>query len=138
MEDRSLRVLEFNKIKELIKVYTQTSAAKEIIDELQPYSNVYEIRERLQETREALELLGKKGSPPFEGIYDVRDAISRAEKGADLSSVQLYRIGGLLKVSRSFKDYVARKEDEEAFPVLEDLCQGLVPIKRLKMKFLIV
>lgn len=132
MEDRSLRVLEFNKIKELIKVYTQTSAAKEIIDELQPYSNVYEIRERLQETREALELLGKKGSPPFEGIYDVRDAISRAEKGADLSSVQLYRIGGLLKVSRSFKDYVARKEDEEAFPVLEDLCQGLVPIKRLE------
>lgn len=65
MEDRSLRVLEFNKIKELIKVYTQTSAAKEIIDELQPYSNVYEIRERLQETREALELLGKKAPRPL-------------------------------------------------------------------------
>lgn len=132
MEDRSLRVLEFNKIKDMIKMYTQTSAAKEIIDKLKPYDNVYDIRERLQETREALELLAKKGSPPFEGIYDVREALSRAEKGADLSSVQLYRIGGLLKVSRSFKEYLARKEDEEAFPVLEDLCQGLVSLKRLE------
>jgi DNA mismatch repair protein MutS2 len=132
MDERSLRVLEFSKIKERIKIYTQTAAAKELIEELAPYSNVYEVRERLQETREALELLMKKGSPPFEGIHDVRAGISRAEKAAALGSAELYRIGGLLTVSRRFKEYVAHKEDEEAFLVLEDICEGLVPIKRLE------
>ncbi|WP_163194436.1 endonuclease MutS2 [Clostridium thermarum] len=132
MDERSLRVLEFSKIKEKIKTYTQTAAAKELIEELVPYSNVYEIRERLQETKEAVELLMKKGSPPFEGIHDVRDGISRAEKAASLGSADLYRIGGLLRVARRFKDYVAHKEDEETFLVLEDICEGLVPIKRLE------
>ncbi|WP_139904359.1 endonuclease MutS2 [Clostridium thermarum] len=132
MDERSLRVLEFSKIKEIIKAYTQTAAAKELIEELVPYSNVYEIRERLQETKEAVELLMKKGSPPFEGIHDVREGIFRAEKAATLGSADLYRIGGLLRVARRFKDYVAHKEDEEAFLVLEDICEGLVPLKRVE------
>lgn len=132
MENRTLRVLEFDKIKDKLKNYTQTSAAKELIDELKPYSNVYEVRERLKETREALDILFKKGSPPFEGIHDVRDGISRAEKGAALGAVELYRIAGVLRASRRFKEYVTHKEDEEAFPVLEDICEGLVPIKRLE------
>ncbi|MDP4089033.1 MAG: endonuclease MutS2 [Bacillota bacterium] len=132
MDERTLRVLEFNKIKEKLKTYTQTSAAKELIEELGPYSNVYEVRERLKETNEALNILFKKGSPPFEGIYDVRSGISRAEKGAGLSAPELYRIAGLLRASRRFKEYVAHKEDEEAFPVLEDICEGLIPIKRLE------
>lgn len=132
MDERSLRVLEFSKIKEKIKIYTQTPVAKEIIDELKPYSNVYEIRERLQETREATDILIKKGSPPFEGIHDVREGISRAEKAATIGAAELYRLGALLRAARRFKDYVAHKEDEEAFPVLEDICEGLVPIKRLE------
>lgn len=132
MEERTLRVLEFNKIKEKIKTYTQTTAAKELIEVLEPYQNVYEVRERLKETKEAMDILFKKGSPPFEGIHDVRGGISRAEKAAALGAVELYRIAGVLRASRRFKEYLAHKEDEEAFPVLEDICEGLIPVKRLE------
>lgn len=132
MKKKSLRVLEYNKIKEKLKGYTMTLAGKDIIEELTPYDNLYEARERLKETREALELLTKKGSAPFEGLYDVREAISRAEKGSSLMPGQLLKIANMLSCARRFKDYIARKEEETAYPVLEDLCEGIIPLKKLE------
>lgn len=132
MNQKALRVLEFNKIKESIKRFTQTTAGKDLIDLLQPYGNIYEVREHLEETKEALELLSKKGSPPFEGVYDIRDGISRASKGSVLNPGQLYKIAQVLRCSRRFKEYIGRKEEEEAFRVIEDICEGIVPLKKLE------
>jgi len=132
MNTKSLKVLEYYKIKEKVKEYTHTKAGKDIIDSLEPYTNIYEVREHLQETNEALLLLSKKGSAPFEGIYDVRDAISRASKGASLMPTQLLRIAQMLRCARLFKNYVGIKGDEESSRVLEDICIGIVPIKKLE------
>ncbi|MCY6370524.1 endonuclease MutS2 [Clostridium ganghwense] len=132
MNDKALKVLEFDKIKEELKKYTTTSAAKDIIEELVPYDNSYEVREHLEETREAFQLLVKKSAPPFEGLYDVREGIGRAEKGFLLMPVQLLRIANLMRCARRFKDYISHKEEEESFRVIEDICAGLVPIKKLE------
>lgn len=132
VNEKALRVLEFNKIKEKIKNYANTGAAKELIDRLEPYDNIFEVREHLEETKEAFMLLIKKGSPPFEGIYDVREAISRVEKGSSLMPGQLLRIAQMLRCARRFKDYVNRKEEEESFRVIEDICEGLIPLKKLE------
>ena len=132
MNEKALRVLEYYKIKDIIKGFTQTGAGKDIIEALTPYDNIYEVREHLEETREALELLIKKGSPPFEGLYDVREGISRAEKGSSLMPGQLLKIANMLRCSRRFKEYVNRREEEESFRVIEDICEGLVPLKKLE------
>ncbi|MBC2580259.1 endonuclease MutS2 [Clostridium sp. DJ247] len=132
MNQRSLRILEFNKIKDKLKKYTNTGAAKDLIEDLKPYDNVYEVKEHLEETREALKLLFTKGSPPFEGVYDVREGISRAEKGSILVPGQLLKIAALLRCARRFKEYVFHKEDEESFRVIEDICEGIRPIKKLE------
>ncbi len=138
MNEKSINILEFNKIKEQIKKYVATSAAKELIDELKPYDNVYEVRQHLLETKEALILISKKGTPPFEGLYDVRDSISRIEKGAGVVAGQLLKIAQMLRCSRRFKEYLSRKDEEEAFPIIEDLCEGLIPIKRLEDEILYI
>ena len=44
MQNKTLRVLEYAKIKENLKVYTKTTPAKEIIDNLKPYNNLYEVK----------------------------------------------------------------------------------------------
>lgn len=132
MEDRSLRVLEFDKIKELIKNYTVTYSAKILVDELKPYDTIFEVEKKLQETDEALDLLITKGSAPFEGLYDSREGIERAKKGGVLSPGQLLRIGGMLKSSRRFKEYLSRREEEKAHEILEDLVSILTPIKSLE------
>lgn len=132
LNEKALRVLEYYKIKDIIKNFTQTSAGKDIIEDLKPYDNIYEVKEHLEETKEALMLLAKKGSPPFEGLYDVREGISRAEKGSSLMPGQLLKIANLLRCARRFKEYVNRREEEEAFRVIEDICEGLVPLKKLE------
>jgi DNA mismatch repair protein MutS2 len=132
MNDRALRVLEFVKIKETLKNYTASHAAKDIIEDLKPYTNAFEVKEHLEETKEALSLLFKKGSPPFEGLYDVREAINRASKGMSLREGELLKIAQMLSCARRFKDYVSHKEDEESFRVIEDICVGIVSIKRLE------
>jgi len=129
---KSLKVLEYYKIKGKIKEYAKTTAGKDIIDSLQPYTNIYEVREHLQETNEALLLLSKKGSAPFEGIYDVRAAITRASKGATLMPMQLLRIAQMLRCARLFKNYVGNNEGENTSRVLNDICIGIVPIKKLE------
>ena len=132
MNIKSLKVLEYYKIKEKIKEYAKTTAGKDIIGNLEPYTNIYEVREHLQETNEALLLLSKKGSAPFEGIYDVRSAITRASKGATLMPTQLLRVAQMLRCARLFKNYVGEVESELASRVLEDICIGIVPIKNLE------
>ncbi|GAA0718351.1 endonuclease MutS2 [Clostridium malenominatum] len=132
MNDRALRVLEFNKIKEILKGFTHTKAAKDMIEDLKPYSNLYEVREHLQETKEALSLLMKKGSPPFEGVYDVREEIEKAGKGFTLFPGQLLRIANIMRTGRKFKDYISHKEEEESYRVIEDICEGIYPLKGLE------
>ncbi|MCJ7688529.1 MAG: endonuclease MutS2, partial [Clostridiaceae bacterium] len=132
MNKKSLKVLEYNKIKEKIKGYTHTTAGKDLIDNLEPYTNIYEVKEHLQETNEAVLLLSTKGSAPFEGIYDVRSAIIRASKEASLMPSQLLRIAQMLRCARLFQNYVGNKEGELSTRVLEDICIGIVPIKKLE------
>ena len=50
MNERSLKVLEFNKVKELIKKYARTSGGKEKVDDLAPYETLYEVNNKLEET----------------------------------------------------------------------------------------
>ena len=132
MNKKSLKVLEYFKIKDKIKEYTHTTAGKDIIDNLEPYTNVYEVKEHLQETNEALLLLSTKGSAPFEGIYDVRSAIIRASKEASLMPSQLLRIAQMLRCARLFQNYVGSRGDQVSTRVLEDICIGIVPIKKLE------
>ena len=132
MNSRALEVLEFNKIKGILKKYTKAEGAKDLIDQLSPYSSVYEVKEHLQETNEALNLLMKKGAPPFEGFYDVREHVERMEKGGVLSAGALLKIGNILRCARRFSSYGKPSEDEERFEIIEDICASLFPLKNVE------
>ncbi len=132
MNEKTFKVLEYYKIKEILKKYTVTKAGKDLIDNLKPYNNLYEIKEHLEETKEALILLTTKSAPLFEGLYDVREALLRAKKNSTLMPVELLRIGNMLKSSRNFKEYVQSKDEETTYRVLEDIIAGIVPFKNIE------
>lgn len=132
MEDRTLRVLEFNKIKEILKEYIITESGKRLVEELRPYDTSYEVRRRLKESDEALDLLITKGNPPFEGLFDSGEGIERAKKNGVLLPGQLLKIGGMLRCARRFKDYMKREEEETAHVILEDLADILTPLRKLE------
>lgn len=132
MNKRALRVLEFDKIKKKVEVYATTSATKNLIGELEPYESAYEAARSLEETNEALELLMKKGNPPFDGLYNIDDYVSRCEKGGDISAEGLLKIANMLRSSRRFKQYISRKDEEQVYERIEEIAQNLVPIKSLE------
>jgi len=132
MNKRALRILEFNKIKEKVKRYALTSGGKELVEELVPYDSVYDVKNALEETKEAYDLIINKGNPPFEGLHDIREALERAKKGGTLSAGQLLFIGNMLRSSRKVKEYLGRKEEEQSYPKLEDLAFILSPVSSLE------
>ena len=132
MKEKTLRVLEFNKIKDKLRSYAITESGKRLVDELAPYKSIFEVKNKLEESNEALDILIRKGAPPFEGLFDTREALQRAGKGGVLTAGQLLRIGGMLRCSRRFKEYIERKEDEISYKHLEDLAYILTPIRKLE------
>lgn len=134
MNSKSLRVLEFNKIIEKVQKYAVTSGGKKKVMELKPYESAYEVRNALEDTREAYEILQKRGNPPFEGLHDVREGLKRAKKGGTLTAGQLLYIGNMLRCTASIKEYLGRNEEDEKFERLEDLAYTLTPIKNLQQE----
>ena len=133
MNEKALRVLEFNKIKEKLRRYAVTSGGKQKVDELVPYSSVYEVSNALEDTKEAYQILMKKGNPPFEGLHDVRDGLERAGKGGILSLGQLLYVGNMLRCTTRVKEYLQTREEEDSFVRLEDLAYILTPLKTLEL-----
>ncbi len=132
MEDRTLRVLEYFKVKDKLKKYAVTSGGKDLLENLNPYDTIYEVRKNLDETNEALDLLIRKGNPPFEGLHDTREGLKKAEKGGVLTPEQLLKISGMLRCSRNFKSFISRKDDEISYKNLEELGELLIAIKSLE------
>ena len=132
MNEKSLRILEFNKIKDKIKKYARTNAGKEKISDLAPYDNVYEINNKLDETNEALEVILDKGNPALEGLFDIHEGVERARKGGTLTPEQLLKIGSTLRAARNMKEFFKREDFEKAYERLEDLAYILTPVKNLE------
>ena len=78
-----------------------SSITKKIIGELKPALDVYQIRETLAETTEAVSVIMRKGALPLGTFYDVKDYIWLADKGSALSMKQLLQILYNLQVTRN-------------------------------------
>lgn len=130
MKEKSLIKLEFHKIKEEVKSGAVSGAGKELVESLHPHASRTEALRALNETNEAVKLMDLKGSPPFEGLYDVREGISRAGKGSVLTPGVLLRISNLLRSCRLMVKYL--KTDGMDPKALLDLASGITILTQLE------
>ena len=77
MNDRSLRVLEWPKIRAQLAERASFSLSKARVETLQPATDLESVRQRLTLTSEALALIWKHGDPPMGGASDVRSPVER-------------------------------------------------------------
>ena len=85
MNERTLKKLEFHKIKEMLKAHAVTESGKERVEALLPSSDYEEVVKLQQETAEALAMSVKKGKAPLGSTKEIRTALKRVEIGAILS-----------------------------------------------------
>lgn len=127
MNQKSLKVLEYNKIIGMLAEKAESSLGRSMIENLLPNINIEEIVYAQNETEETLNLIIKRGNPPLYGINRITADVKRAELGGMLSPGALLRIGESLRVSRALKNYLKEnKEDKDSnYPIIGDLIDNL-------------
>lgn len=126
MDSRSLKVLEFNKVINLLSEKASSSLGLQYIEKLIPSSDYGEVRHMLEETSEAQGILVKRGHVNLAGIQDISDSVKRAEIGAVLDPGSLLKISDTLRAARILKRSLSASEEEDFnYPIIQGLSNSL-------------
>lgn len=131
MNEKALRILEYNKIIEQLTELAGSELAKDRCRSLLPSCSLPEIQEAQRETSDAVMRLCQKGSISFQGIRDIRGSLKRLEIGSILSPEELLRICRLLEICARVKNYGRRENSDENRDSLDGRFEALMPLANL-------
>ena len=106
MEQKALKVLEYDKILKMLNERTVSSLGRSLVESLQPSYDLHEVEYRLKETTDAAAYLWRKGGAPFGGVHDIRSSLKRVEIGATLSISELLKTGDMMRCIRLLKQFL--------------------------------
>jgi DNA mismatch repair protein MutS2 len=129
MIEETLRVLEYDKIRQLLAGFTVTTPGRERALALQPQLPVGEVAASLAAIGEMVALTAEQGSPPVGGCCDLREALRqlRAE-GSWLPPETLLGVLASLEAADACRRYFL---DRERAQQLTELAAGLVSLRDL-------
>lgn len=110
MDNMTFEKLNYQELKNKVKSHCVSSLGKELIESLQPSSNIKVVRNRLNETTEARKLLDAEKHLPLTGISNITSHIEKLKKGMILTPAELLAISDFLRGCRKIKKFMADKE----------------------------
>lgn len=132
MNEKALRILEYNKIIDMLCESTVSGMGRDIAKDLKPSNDLNEIKELLQETTEAVNLLLKKGNIPIGGVQDIRIPLRKVKLGSTLEPGELLKVSDTLRAARRLKSFMNEDRREESFPIIEYYIETLSPYKSIE------
>lgn len=114
MDERTLRVLELDKILLALEQRCATEMAKELVRALLPATDIDEVRRRQKETTDARRRVERFGSPPLGGISDLRSSLEQAQKGTLLEPHHLLTIARTLERATDLKFWLLKTAEEDS------------------------
>ena len=130
MKERTLRVLEFTRIREMLAEGALTEAGAEKCRTLEPADDLAAVQALQAETEEAAVILQYTGGHPMTPFPDVRPALKICEKGGSLSAGMLLNVAELLRASRAARD--ALVTERENTPILRGKAEGLFAARNIE------
>ena len=130
MKERTLRVLEFTRIREMMAEGALTEAGAEKCRTLEPSDDLSTVQLLQAETEEAAVILQYSGGHPMIAFPDIRPALAICAKGGSLSAGMLLNVAELLRASRAAQD--ALVTDRENTPILKAKAQGLFVARNIE------
>jgi MutS2 family protein len=112
----AIKILEFDKIKELLKTYTVSAMGNELIEKLEPSLNINTIMSWMNETTEACAILQRSGSVPIHSLNGIEKVIGKLGKSTTLLPEDFDIILGLLQEVGKLKRFMSDKS--EAAPIV--------------------
>ena len=129
MDDHSLRVLEYDAVRQLLAERAACSLGAERARELLPTPIFAFIKEWQQETSEAVRLTNAHGPFPLGGIYDFRRSLVHAEVGQNLTPTEFLNLSSTLLGATKLKGIDLR--NGEKAPLLADRAGGIEEFPQL-------
>lgn len=130
LQEKSARILEFDKIRQILAGFTASKPGEELAISLQPATVLEEVARAQKETTEARELW-QTSRVPLDGIFDLRAAAEGARRGKVLSPEELLATGATLRAARLLRKSLGEEAEERA-PVLSALAAGLTTFPQLE------
>ncbi|MDI9520690.1 MAG: endonuclease MutS2 [Bacillota bacterium] len=131
MNEKALRTLEFNKIKEQLSALALTEPGQMRCEALLPYDRLEQVERAQHETEEALLILLRRGDNPLIHFKDVSPFMGLAQKGSTLPPRTLLDIAELLRASSAAKNALGEDEQNRT-PQLTALAARLTPLRNLE------
>lgn len=128
MNKKVYKTLEFDKILELVSKYAVLDKTKEKIKNLQPKTDIENVRIILNETDCGAKSVIKLGAPPIYNYGEIESCVKRLEVCACLNMAELLKIATLFKSSRLLKGYLS----DGNFAVFGAYCEMLISNKRFE------
>ena len=130
LDQKSLLILEFDKIRDLVAGYASFSAGRDLALALTPTVEMEQAREWQAETREAVSLFQSDSGVTIGGARDVRRAADNAMRGFILPAEDFMAIQATIVAGRNLRRQLLRLEERvphlAAIAVLIEECRGIV------------
>ena len=131
MNQKALKVLEYDKIIQLLAKQATSDAGKKRCLELLPMTDKQLISEAQTQTSDALSRIYRKGGLSFGGLKDPGFQMKRLEIGGSLNAAELLSVCTLLEITKRAKAYSRENRDDLPSDSLDDFFTGLEPLTPL-------
>lgn len=129
MYEKSLKTLEFDKIKNLLIEEVESSLGRELAKKVSPSRDIDTIKRWIKETDEGYSLILKWGNPPLYGVKSIDKEIKRGAIGGIIQPEGLLKIAETLRCSRDLKKYLKdafeQDQGEPDYRQIESRINGL-------------
>jgi DNA mismatch repair protein MutS2 len=122
MDERVLKILEYDKILEKLAHRATSQLGKQLALQVRPQSDPEEARRLQQQTQEAKDLLIALGRSPVDAFPDVRASLKKCRATAALGNKELLEMARAMRASRLCKDALSRQEQAH---LLNEMSYGL-------------
>lgn len=128
MNEKVLKVLEYDKIIEMLVAQAGSDPGRKLCKDLLPMTDKDEISKAQTHTADAIARIFQKGSTSFGSNTDVSGYARALKIGASLDAAALLKIASMLENVARIKNYGRRDKEEAPSDSLTDMFDGLEPL----------
>ena len=132
MEEKTLKILEFDKIIERLAEHASSEAGRRLCLRLTPAANYRHVSGWQKNTTDACNRIRLSGSSvSFRGVNEIGDILKRVDIGAVLSAAELLKVSSILTVSDRAKRFDSLEDGrEDSLSEMFSMIEPLVSINR--------
>ncbi len=130
MDQTSLELLEFPKVREILASFTSFSASQELALNLTPSAEPQLVSLLLTQSAEARRLLALNPGDSIGSIVDFRAEVEMASRGKILATSTLVDVKDSLQAIRSLRAVIGKLKDK--VPALWDIANGITDLSHLE------